>query len=83
MAHLPLDRSQAQPDPLLALELLTNHIGIAGVPAEPLRHPIFEPTQRSPPAAAAIRHPAALGQIAANRHVAAPQLARDPPHTPP
>jgi hypothetical protein len=74
MTHLPLDRSQAQPDPLLVLELLPNHIGIAGA-----RHLIFEPAQ--PPATNAIRHPAALGQISANRHVAAPQLARD--HTPP
>jgi hypothetical protein len=36
--HLPLNRPQAQSDPLLSLELLPNHIGVAGMPAETLRH---------------------------------------------
>src|SRR6516162_10997097 len=57
MSHLPLDRSQAQPDPLLTLELLANHIGVAGMPAETLRHPILKPGQCSWPTATAIRYP--------------------------
>src|SRR5262249_35445961 len=79
VTHLPLDRPQRQPDPLLLLELLANHISVTGVAAEPLRHPLFQPTQLPRPTAAAIGHPAALGQIPADRHVAAPQLARHPP----
>jgi len=37
VTHLPLDGPQAQPDPLLLLELLPHHIGVASVPPEPLR----------------------------------------------
>jgi hypothetical protein len=37
VTHLPLDRPQAQSDPLLPLKLLPNHIGVAVMSAEPLR----------------------------------------------
>jgi hypothetical protein len=67
VTHLPLDRPRAQPDPLLPLELLPNHIGVAGMAAEPLRHPLLEPGQRPRPTPTAIRHPAAICQIPANR----------------
>src|SRR6516225_2435425 len=83
VTHRPLYCPQGQPDPLLPLELLPNHIGVAGMPAKPLRHPLLQPTQCPWPTPSAIGYPAALGQISADRHVAAPQLARDPPHTPP
>jgi hypothetical protein len=82
VTHLALDRPQAQPDPLVPLELLANHIGVAGMPAETLRNPILKPGQRPRPTATAIRYPAARRQISANCHMAAPQFAGDPPHTP-
>jgi hypothetical protein len=41
MTHLALDRPQRQTDPLLAFKLLANHIGVAGIPAETLRHPLL------------------------------------------
>jgi hypothetical protein len=44
------------------LELLPNYVGIAGVPAKPLRHPLLKPGQRSWPAPTAIRRPPALCQ---------------------
>lgn len=59
VTHLALDRPQRQTDPLLAFELLTNHIGIAGMPAETLRHPLLQPTQRPRPTATAICYPTA------------------------
>jgi len=52
------------------------------MPAEALRHPILKPGQCSRPTATAIRNPTARRQIPANCHMAAPQLAGDPPHTP-
>jgi len=69
--YFPLDRPQAQSDPLLALELLSNYIGVASMPAEPFRHPFIEPGQRPRPTPSAIRYPTALRQISAHRHVAA------------
>ena len=41
MTHLALDRPQRQTDPLLAFKLLANHIGVAGMPAETLCHPLL------------------------------------------
>jgi len=34
VTHLPLDRAQAQPNPLLLFEPLPNHIGVASMAAE-------------------------------------------------
>src|SRR5262245_53768597 len=67
--HLPLHRPHGPPDPLLPLELLSNHIGVAGMPAETLGHPLLQPTQPPWPTPSAIGYPAALGQIPADRHV--------------
>jgi protein Tex len=64
-------------------EFLPNHIGVAGTLAETLCHPLLKPSQPPRATPAAIGYPAALGQISANRHMAAPQLARDPSDTPP
>src|SRR5262249_55421289 len=48
VTHLPLDRPQRQPDPLLLLELLANHITVAAAAPEPPRHPSV-PRAPSPP----------------------------------
>jgi hypothetical protein len=81
--YRPFDSPQGQADPFLALEFLANHIGIARMAAETLGYPILKPSQGSWPAAAAMRQPAAGRQIPTHRHMTAPQLARDPPDTPP
>jgi hypothetical protein len=57
MRYFPLDRPKAQSDRLLALELLPDDIGVAGMLAETLRHPFLEPSQRPRPTPSAIRHP--------------------------
>src|SRR5438552_1307721 len=83
MRDLPLDRAQGQSDALLGFKFLPDDIGVAGMPAKPLRHPLLVPSQCPRPTPAAIRNPAALRQVPADRHVAAPQLTRDPTHAPP
>jgi hypothetical protein len=81
--HRPFDSPQGQPNPLLLLQLLANHIGIARMTAETFAYPILKTSQGPRTATAAMRQPAAGRQIPAHRHMAAPQLARDPPNTPP
>jgi len=79
----PLDRAQAQLEPLLGKQLLAHDIGVLGVPAKPLGHPILKSGQHPASVAAAIRQPAALRHVMPNRHVAAAQFARDPLDAPP
>jgi hypothetical protein len=77
-----LDRPQAHRDPALARQILAHHVGIAAMPAQPFRQPVIEAVQRRRP----IRHlrwcPAPGCNIPTHRHVAAPELARDPPDAP-
>src|SRR5579863_4044727 len=83
MRDLPLDRAQGQPNALLGFKLLPDDVGVAGMPAKPLRHPFLVPGQRPRPTPAAVSNPTAFRHIPATRHVAAPKFARDPTHSPP
>jgi len=46
MRDRPLDRAQAHLDALLGSEFLTDHIGVAGMAAEPLFQPNLQAIQR-------------------------------------
>jgi hypothetical protein len=80
--HRPLDRAQADADPVLGQQLLPDHVRVAPVPPEPLREPDLQPVQRLGPARRPVGRPATLGQVPAHRHVAAAELRRDPPDAP-
>ena len=77
-ANRPLHRAQADADAMLPLQLLTDDVGVATVPAKPLGQPVFPSVQRSRSPGASIRRPATLAQIAPNRVPAAAELERDP-----
>jgi hypothetical protein len=78
----PLDRAQADHNALLARQVLANDIGIAAVPAKPLGEPVLQPIQGLPTPRRPVARPAPGRDIAPNRHMAAPELGRDPPDAP-
>ncbi len=51
-----LHRAQADLDPVLALQLLANDVGIPAVPEEPLAQPILQTVERPPALGLAERH---------------------------
>jgi hypothetical protein len=61
-------------------QFLAYNIGVAVVAAEPLYDPGLEPTESFRPPGPAVDDPAALGQIAPYRQVAAAELARNAPN---
>ena len=78
----PQGGPQADRNPVLAQQFLSDHVRVAPMPPGPLGEPDLQPVQRLRPPWYAITRPATLGQVPAHRHVAAAELARDPPDTP-
>jgi hypothetical protein len=82
MRHSPLDRAQAHLDALLGCKLLTNHIGIARVAAEPLFQPNLQAIQRFQARRGWWPVPSSFLQPTPRRRPRASELRRDPARSP-
>src|SRR5512134_823959 len=74
----PLHRAQADPETVLALQLLADHVSVAPVLPQPFTKPSLEPIKSTAPVCFLVRHPRAPAQIALHRVAAAAKLERDP-----
>lgn len=73
-----LDRAQAHRDPELRREFLPDHVGIAGMAAEPFAQPRLMTIERPGPPLGLRRAPATLRQPSLHRVPGALKLGRDP-----
>jgi hypothetical protein len=76
--HPQLDRAQPDDDPMLARQLLPDHVGIATMPEEALPQPLVQAVERRPAHGLAERHSPALAQIPPHCVACAAELLRQP-----
>jgi hypothetical protein len=77
-----LHRAQADFDPVLALQLLANDVGVPAVAEEPLAQPVLQTVERRPALGLAEGHRAPGAKIAPDRIARAAELLRQPFRSP-
>jgi hypothetical protein len=73
-----LHRTQADPDPVLALQLLANDVGVPAVAEEPLAEPILQTIERRPALGLVEGHRASGAKVAPDRIARAAEFPRQP-----
>lgn len=78
----PLDRAQADPNVVLALQVLTNHVGVAPVLPQPFPQPALKSIESTLPVRPLVWRPRTPAQVTLHRVAAAAKLERDPLRAP-